>query len=327
MHTLLALPWSDETLSEYSGAQDFTDSCRRFGLSGLEVCRAGEVTLPHANAGKIVGVHLPFFANWMDFWHGNRAALEREFGSEAVWRGFYGGAGREALVELYRRELLWAQAAGARYAVFHVSQVTTREVFTYRCAYTDLQVAEAAAQLLNAATEGLELGLEILLENLNWAGLNYRDPAVTARLLELVRYPRVGLMLDVGHLMCTNPALRTQEEGCRFVHAVLTRHGALCGRIRGVHLHASVSGDYVRKTLESPPELTEEFYARFAQSYRHVQRVDTHGPMTAPGIAELLARIAPEYLTHEVAGATRAVREAALQQQLAALGTEGLPCA
>ena len=326
LHTLMALPWSNETLGDYRDASDLENACRVLGCSGLEICRAGEPSLPYIRPELVVGVHLPFYANWLDFWHGNRAALQHEYGSPAVWESFYGGTGREVLVALYRRELEWAQALGARYAVYHVSQVTTREAFTQHNAYTDYQVIQAAADCINLATEGLNISLEILFENLNWAGLNYRDAAITARLLELVNYPRKGLMLDVGHLMCTNPELQTQAEGCRFIHRVLDAHGELCRSIRGVHLHASLPGEYIRQALKHPPELEQEFYARFAQAYRHVQQIDTHGPLTAPEAAGLLARIQPEYVTHEVAGKTRAEREGALAAQIAALRMGGWQC-
>ena len=38
----------------------------------------------------IKGVHLLFWPTWVDFWHGNRAALIEEFGSEEKIRTYYG---------------------------------------------------------------------------------------------------------------------------------------------------------------------------------------------------------------------------------------------
>ncbi|MFR8954582.1 MAG: hypothetical protein ACLVH7_10805 [Flavonifractor plautii] len=93
MDTLMSLPMTASVLTEYG---DLEEACRSCGCDGLEVVWGGEelpCTVPQA---LHVGYHLTFYPDWLDFWRGDRAALTEKFGSEEVWRSFYGGPeGRE----------------------------------------------------------------------------------------------------------------------------------------------------------------------------------------------------------------------------------------
>ena len=99
MDTLMSLPMTASVLTEYG---DLEEACRSCGCDGLEVVWGGEelpCTVPQA---LHVGYHLTFYPDWLDFWRGDRAALTEKFGSEEVWRSFYGGPeGRETLLRLY----------------------------------------------------------------------------------------------------------------------------------------------------------------------------------------------------------------------------------
>lgn len=81
-----------------------------------------------------------------------------------------------------------------------------------------------------------------------------------------------------------------------------------------------------------PPDLPEDYGARFGQSYGHILAIDRHRPWTDPGVADLLDRIGPQYVTHELAAADRKQRARAVRRQKTtwrkggsahATGTEG----
>ena len=112
MDTLMSLPMTASVLTEYG---DLEEACRSCGCDGLEVVWGGEelpCTVPQA---LHVVYHLTFYPDWLDFWRGDRAALTEKFGSEEVWRSFYGGPeGRETLLRLYREDLDRAVTWGAR---------------------------------------------------------------------------------------------------------------------------------------------------------------------------------------------------------------------
>lgn len=122
---------------------------------------------------------------------------------------------------------------GAKYVVFHVSDVSPEETLAYRRFHTDEAVIDASAELLNLLFHGKTYPFELLLENLWWPGLTLTSPAMTERLLAAVQYKKAGLLLDTGHLFNTNPALADEAACLAFAHAMLDAHGSLASAIRG----------------------------------------------------------------------------------------------
>ena len=106
---------------------------------------------------------------------------------------------------------------------------------------------------------------------------------------------------------------------------MLERHGTLSQAVRGVHLHQSLSGAYVRKhTGFLPQNLPKTPIERFCASYQHILQIDRHRPWTDPAILPVLERIAPEFLTHELQAGDRAARFQAVRTQRDLLERGGL---
>ena len=146
-------------------------------------------------------------------------------------------------------------------------------------------------------------------------------PDLTRCLLDGIQYENKGIMLDTGHLMNANLELRTQEEGADWVSRMLEEHGGLGSMVRGIHLHQSLSGAYVKAHTGSLPDPWPVDYAeQFCQSYQHILSIDTHRPWTTPAVRALVERIAPEWLVHELSAANRAERDKRLEIQSRALG-------
>ena len=249
---------------------------------------------------RVTGLHMRCLPYWLELLRGNRSACIREFDDIGTVRAVFGGDTPDALIGHYRKDLDAAKRYGVEYMVFHVCDGSVEETFTGRSRHTDAEVIDAAAELLNELFRDVTDGPWLLLENLWYAGHRFTDPAMTARLLERVRYPRTGLMLDTGHLMHTRTDLRTQEDGVRYIHAMLDRHGSLCSRIRGVHLNQSLSGAIIEATQAHPPVPAPTYAQRSEQLFRYVFSIDRHEPFTCEGVKELVERIAPEYLTYEL---------------------------
>ena len=205
--------------------------------------------------------------------------------------------------------------------VFHVSDVSIEEGYTYQWEHKSKEIIDAAAEALNLLLGERNFDFALLLENQWWPGFTFTEPALTARLLDAVAYPNKGIMLDIGHLMNTNLSISTQAEGADYLHEVLDVHGPLRTYIRGIHLHQSVSGAYVKaNTGKLPGDLPADYLERFAYSYRHILRIDTHRPWTHPSIRSVVERIRPEYLVHELSAAGRKERDQAISLQRRALG-------
>lgn len=269
------------------------------GFDGVELMCFEEDTRGIVPKERVTGLHMKCLTYWLDFWEGNLDACVRELDSMENVRRMYGGDTREALLAHYRRDLESAKKYGAEYVVFHVTDANIPETMRCRFHRTDAEVIDAACELLNQLFDGVTDGPALLMENLWEPGLTMTDPEMTARLLDGVRYANKGIMLDTGHLMHTNTALKNQAQALSYIHEMLDRHGPLCKAIRGVHLQQSITGRYMRKVAKNPPELAADYEGRSYQLFEYVFKVDQHKPFTCAGVPELIERIAPQYLTFE----------------------------
>ena len=312
----------DGCLDEYGSADALDRDCTELGLDGIEVVWGdqGEVALV-PNKDLVVGYHLLFFSTWVDFWIGDEATLLDEFGTWDAVRSCYEAETRDELVARFRRDLQRAIDFEAEYVVFHVSDVRMIEGFTYKFNHTDREVCDNACELVNRVFDGVNADLALLVENQWWPGFTFCDPAMTRRLLDGIAYDNVGIMLDTGHLMSTNTSLRTQAQALRYIRDCYDAHGDLARRVRGLHLHQSLSGEYVERTLgHVPADFTGDYIQRFTSSYRHILKIDRHEPWTDSGVADLVRHIDPEWVTNELSFSSRAEHNERLRIQLAALG-------
>lgn len=316
MKTLFNLTTCTEDLERYRSRAELLSMLH--GFDGIELMDLGPDTRGIVPPETVVGLHMRFFPYWLDLWNGDTAACLAEFDSRQNLLAHYGGDGRDALVARVREDLARAAAWGAEYVVFHISDASVLESMTCRYRHTDAEVIDASCALLNEATRGLT-GCKLLLENLWQPGLTFTAPDMTARLLEGIGYADTGLMLDTGHLMHTCTRLRTQREALAYIHRMLDAHGALVGRICGVHLNRSLTGRHMERIAQAPPALLPTYEGRAGQMFTHAFRVDRHRPFTCHGVSELVARIAPEYLTLELISGNLAQHKRLLARQKRAL--------
>ena len=206
---------------------------------------------------------------------------------------------RQKLIEGYRRDLDYATRMGAEYVVFHVVQVDDEEGITYKLKHTDREVIEEAADFINELLDGQKYDFWFLMENLWWPGLTFLHPEDTQILLDRVHYEKKGFMLDTGHFLHTNLDLETQEEGVTYIQKMLDAHRNMISYIKGIHLQQSLTGDYVKKWLQSAHELSKDPMERFCKVYEHIFQIDQHEPFTAEGVENLVRRIDPLYVTYE----------------------------
>lgn len=309
-------------LDEYGSTEKLAKDCSDLGLDGLEVVWGEDGDIDKKpSSDLIVGYHMLFFSAWVDFWQGNKAGLLKEYGTIEAARRCYEAETRKDLVARFRRDLQRAIDHEAEYAVFHVSDVLMHECYTYEFSHSDRQVCDCACELINEIFDGMDSDITLLVENQWWPGLTFCDPTMTQRLLDGIEYDKVGIMLDTGHLMNTNTSLRTQAQAARYIQDCFDAHGDLRERVLGLHLHQTLSGEYVERTRGIiPDDFTGNYEERFAASYRHVLEIDRHEPWNDPIVAELVAHINPTWINNELSGGSRAQRIESLRTQLGALG-------
>ena len=315
-------PLFNGCLNDFGDMQEVANNCARLGLDGLEVIWDHDPYTEQLPPLELaVGHHMLFFANWLDFWNGNKQRLLEEFGSEHMVHDYYRADNQEELVARFKEDLQRAIDLHAEYVVFHVSEVSNAEVFTYDFHFSDEEVVDASAELINRILDGSGFTGAFLVENQWWPGLNLRDPRTTKRLLDAIAYDNKGIMLDTGHLLHTNTSLRTQAQAAAYVRAVWEAHGSMKESFRGLHLHQSLTGPYVEAHGYRLPEHIPESYAeRYAQCYNHVVQIDRHEPWTDPAIGEVVRAINPAWINHELSAWPRAEHNKAVATQMAALG-------
>ena len=221
----------------------------------------------------------------------------------------------------FRDDLAYAVSLGTPYVVFHVSDISLEETYTYRWLHTDEEVLDCSLEFINELLRGVEPSFDFLVENQWWPGFTFTEPQKTEYLLSKIRYPRVGIMLDTGHLMNSNLRIRNQSQGIDYILDMIRSHGSLARYIKGMHFHQSVSGAYVRKnTGKVPEDLPEDYFEAFAVQYSHIQKIDTHRPWTDPDCVRIIDEVCPEYLTHELSSGPGRPQLTAVRRQLSTIG-------
>lgn len=307
---------AEDTL-RYKDRADLQRFFRGFGLDGLEVLEVGPDEYGLLHHDDVLGVHLRYWAGWMDFWTGNKKRLLEEYQTPENCHSLYGGETPEALVQAYRKNIRFANTLKPEYLVFHVSECTMAESM-YRGGYyyTDEQVCDAVVDLLNRVTDEIGGQPWLLLENLWYAGLTMERPEIVQRLLDGLRYQKTGVMLDTGHLMHTNRCLRTPDEAVDYIHGILDRYEDL-SFVRGIHLHQSLTGELADHLIKNWKKAGETFQEQQWEVMGHIFRLDTHRPFRSHRIRELFDRLPGlQFVCLEQITASREENEAYLQEQM-----------
>lgn len=268
----------------------------RHNLDGLEMMFCAPWDAQLHKPEWMQGCHLRFWPWWLDFWRGDQEALLEQFGSQEDINECYGGPNREDWLNIYRDNIRVASQAGVKYMVLHVSHARIPELFNWNFNATSSEVIEATIEVVNALAPVIPPEVTLLFENLWWPGLTLTDKALTARLLDGVAHRNVGIMLDTGHLMNTNPDLHTEAAGTQYVLTVLDNLGEYGRYIKGVHLHTSLSGKYLKASQNTRQH---KITYSLEEVMNHVLKIDEHKPFTTSVAQSIIDYVQPEFLVHE----------------------------
>lgn len=275
--------------------QNLQSFIREFGLAGIEqrvYQPAGQI--PYSDL--TVGVHLNYWPEWMNFFWGNQKVLSQSFADAQQLKDYYGGAANvEEWLDVIKSNLQAALSVQPEYLVWHVSNASDKEVFTFDFQYTDEQVLEATAALFNSVCHVIPDNVIVLFENLWWPGLRLLEPELVEKFFSSLKTKHVGIMLDTGHLMNTNKSLTDECTGIAYIQRIIDKLGDLKDLIRGVHLSCSLSGEYQQTFTKAMPPQTD-----FAALLTHIAKIDQHRPFSDAGAAEILEKVQPQYLVHEL---------------------------
>ena len=149
MYQTMSLPLYSGSFEEYHGWGNLRAELAALGCDGMEGIWSGEEFPEDLPADLVIGYHLTFYPDWLDFYRDDRRALKRKFGSLDAAARFYGGPGPETLLEQYRADLRRAAGLNPHYVVFHVSDVSIEEGYTYHWLHTNQEVIDAAVEVIN----------------------------------------------------------------------------------------------------------------------------------------------------------------------------------
>ncbi|MGL5676475.1 MAG: TIM barrel protein [Cellulosilyticaceae bacterium] len=271
-------------------------------LDGIELGLTADYDIAKIPEGLVKGVHLSFYPMWLEFWQGRLDVVERNLGTKEDIEKYYGGLEREVMVESYRRQYERAKKLGAKYMVFHVSHVQIEDSFTWQYDYTDEEIIDATIELVNAAFPKDEEGPKLVFENLWWPGLTYTRPEILERLLKGVEYPHKGCVLDVSHLIITNPSIRNEYNCYTYIKDIIQKLGVLAKEIEVVHLNKTLPGYYLKQNHKF---LLEKYQKAPNKAQKdkvlkgHIQKMDPHQPFDHEVANKILQLIQPKYCIYE----------------------------
>ncbi len=310
-------PISQYCIKPYGTWENLREKVLALGLDGVEAIVDPDDLATDFPEKLASGYHMVFYPDWLDFWRQDEEKLLRKFGSWEKVDKIYRGTKPEDLLKQFQDDLAYGQKLNTPYMVFHVSDVSLEEGYTYRWLHTNREVLDGAIEFINHLLWKVEPTFDFLVENQWWPGFTFTEPEETEYLLSRIEYPRVGVMLDTGHLMNANTAIRNQAEGIDWVLENIEKHGELAKRVYGIHFHQSVSGAYVRAhTGKAPDGFNGEYFHDFAYSYPHIQSIDRHLPWTDPDCVKILDAVQPKYLTHELSARKSRTLLASVKRQM-----------
>lgn len=282
--------------------KDAVKLLEKTGFDGYELYPVGNYPYDTIPKGIIGGVHLRFFVILEPIWNGNKERLLQIFETEENIRHFYGGLDRDAVIDCYRQQLNLAQKLGCQYVVFHPVHYELEYIYNWNPPWSWESTVDLAADVINEVIKETQYDGWILFENLWWPG-NFRfdSPKEIDRLLSRVSYPKCGLVLDTGHILNKNQALKTEADGVRYILETVELLGKYKSLVKAVHLCKSLSGEYVHtsKKITDPFKQAVSFWDRFRIATEHVQCIDQHNPFEENHIQELYSKISPDVTVFE----------------------------
>ena len=122
--------YNDDSLTTKEAKQSYLDNLNLAGVELFHYKKNADVIA--AIVFPTVGVHLKYWPYWLDFWHGNKQYLRKQFASvEDLKTYFFGAANKEEWLNAIKENIKKALAAKPEYLVWHVSDADTENIFTF----------------------------------------------------------------------------------------------------------------------------------------------------------------------------------------------------
>ncbi len=273
--------------------------CDKYNFKGFELIKF-DLQKDNTSLNNLIeGYHMRFFPMWLDVYLGKYEILREKFKEKQEIFYWCGGNSREELIDYYKKELETAEKLEVEYVVFHACYVDDEGSLIYEFPYSDRDVLQNVAALLNDIFEDKKYKFKLLLENLWWPGLRLTSKEEIEFLLNNIKYKNIGFMLDTGHMLNNEPKLRTMDEGIEYIEENIDEIGELKKYIKGVHLNFSLSGKYLSDAIERHKNSLIEREKTLKNIYSHVSQIDQHLPFEDIRIIKILENLPLDWVVYE----------------------------
>lgn len=266
--------------------QELKKFCQENDFAGVELLATGlkiDQQFLEIPSDLIKGLHLSYQIDWL----GVDNQQESDY---------------KKLVASYRRELELASKLGVDYVVFHAGNSGLEEVLKGEFRFTNTEILNALAKIINKVLVDLDLDFKLLFENLWVQGLDLLDPQETISFLEKINSDQAALLLDTGHLLNTSSNIKNEQAALDYIEKILMSYPQVNNLFVNLHLHKSLS-------LKNRLEIRNAIYQKFKKLQNSVEKeklvgkfismVDQHLPFTKKSPKKILEIIEPDYVIHE----------------------------
>lgn len=277
-------------------------------IDGVELLIGYEVPSEDIPINIVKSIHLPFWVTWLDVWRKGEEAAKYYFPNMRPDELKFCCGGENAIDMVNSQKKLWEYASYFQpaHAVLHAAHVELEHAFTRDFTYKNTEVLSSFAEMLNRTAQEFidgEPPVTLAIENLWWPGLDFLYPAQADDFASRLDFSNWNLLLDTGHLMNTNIALRCEDEAIDFVLDRISRLSKdVQSKIQSLHLNLSLSGEYqTEQVMKGLPigwsDLNHS--AKYTTARNHVLQIDQHLPFQSNRVKEIIQEVAPENVIHE----------------------------
>lgn len=287
---------------------------KKYGIDYFELIKYSDIDNSSLKK-KIKGYHLRFFPTWLDLYFYSKEELLLRLGEEKNIRSLCGGMTKDEMLEYYKKELERAKELEVEYVVLHACNIDIFEGMTYNFRFSDMEILEKVVEFVNEIFDNEKYNFTLLLENLWWPGLKLTSYLEADYLIKNIKYKNTGFMLDTGHMLNTNLELKNSDEGVDYILENLENLKEYKNYIYGVHLNLSLSGEYVKRSIELNKERRLNLKEVLNEIYFHVEKIDYHFPFDNMRIKEVLKELPLKYLVYEFIARDEISVERAVEKQ------------
>lgn len=287
---------------------------KKYGIDYFELIKYSDIDNSSLKK-KIKGYHLRFFPTWLDLYFYSKEELLLRLGEEKNIRSLCGGITKDEMLEYYKKELERAKELEVEYVVLHACNIDIFEGMTYNFRFSDMEILEKVVEFVNEIFDNEKYNFTLLLENLWWSGLKLTSYLEADYLIKNIKYKNIGFMLDTGHMLNTNLELKNSDEGVNYILGNLENLKEYKNYIYGVHLNLSLSGEYVKRSIELNKERRLNLKEVLNEIYFHVEKIDYHFPFDNMRIKEVLKELPLKYLVYEFIAQDEISIERAIEKQ------------